>query len=214
MVDRYIVMYGEAMRNSTAQVLNNAPLTRKTQPDGLFHPSCLAHGISATLNGTSSLTILGDWFFEKGKMTAFYRLVEGCPASANGLPCNPSKGCAAAPGGPPSGGPTAACLAALAKDRCSPAQGEEACARCARQHEGGLTAAGCTVRSVGQFCAGGPAPAPAPPGSACAAAMAKDGCEPAAGERACEQCAGAHQAGLKAAGCTPASVQKLCAGEA
>ena len=60
MVDRYIVMYGEAMRNSTAQVLRNAPLTRKPQPDGLFHPSCLAHGISATLNGTSSLTILGD----------------------------------------------------------------------------------------------------------------------------------------------------------
>ena len=88
MVDKYIVMYGEAMRNSTAQVLRNAPLTKKPQPDGLFHPSCLAHGISATLNGTDSLAILGDWFFEKGKLTALYRLVESCPASAHGLPCN------------------------------------------------------------------------------------------------------------------------------
>lgn len=49
----YVVMYGEAMRNSTAQVLHNASVTKKVTPDGLFHPSCLAHGVSpVALNGT------------------------------------------------------------------------------------------------------------------------------------------------------------------
>lgn len=208
MVDKYIVMYGEAMRNSTAQVLRNAPLTKKPQPDGLFHPSCLAHGISATLNGTDSLAILGDWFFEKGKLTALYRLVESCPASAHGLPCNLHKGCAVSGGGPPPG-PTAVCVAALAKDRCSPSQGEEQCIRCAELHKGDLTAAGCTPLSVQQFCAG-PSPAPASP---CVGALTKDGCKPAAGTKACEQCAGAHQADLRAAGCTPKFVQSFCNGE-
>jgi hypothetical protein len=222
MVQKYIVMYGEAMRNSTAQVLRNAPLTKKPQPDGLFHPSCLAHGISATLNGTDSLAILGDWFFEKGKMTALYRLVESCPASAHGLPCNPHAGCAVSGGGPspphPGPGPTVGCVAALAKDRCSPSQGVEGCESCAKLHRKDITAAGCTPLSVQSFCEGtGPSPTPTPtptPPAACVAALNKDGCKPAAGTKACEQCAGEHQADLLKAGCTPRSVQSFCTGEA
>ena len=220
LVSKYIVMYGEAMRNSTAQVLRNAPLTKKPQPDGLFHPSCLAHGISATLNGTDSLTILGDWFFERGKMTAFYRLVESCPASANGLPCNPHKGCAVTGGGPspphPGPTPTARCVAALEHDRCSPSQGVEGCEQCGQLHRKDLTAAGCTPFSVYEFCKGtspSPTPTPTPP-SACVAALNKDGCKPDAGTKACEQCAGEHQSDLLKAGCTPRSVQSFCTGGA
>ena len=41
-------MYGEAMRNSTAQVLNDAPVTKKRVPDGLFHPSCFQHEVNIT----------------------------------------------------------------------------------------------------------------------------------------------------------------------
>ena len=222
MVAKYIVMYGEAMRNSTAQVLRNAPLTKKSQPDGLFHPSCLAHGISATLNGTHSLTILGDWFFERGKMTALYRLVESCPASAHGLPCNPQKGCAVTGGAGPSPphpgpGPTTGCVVALAKDHCSPSQGVEGCERCGQLHRGGLAAAGCTPLSVLEFCKGtnpSPTPAPARPSATCVAALNKVGCKPTAGTKACEQCAGEHQATLKAGGCTPQSVQSFCTNEA
>ena len=218
LVDKYIVMYGEAMRNSTAQVLRNAPLTKKPQPDGLFHPSCLAHGISATLNGTDSLTILGDWFFERGKMTAFYRLVESCPASANGLPCNPHKGCAVTGGGPspPHPGPTARCVAALEQDRCSPSQGVEGCVQCTQLHKKDLTAAGCTPFAAFEFCKGtspSPTPTPTPP-SACVAALNKDGCKPDTGTKACELCAGEHQADLLKAGCTPRSVQSFCTGGA
>jgi|EP01047_Picozoa_sp_COSAG01_P019019 hypothetical protein len=40
MANRYVGMYGQAMRNSTAQVLLNASKTRKRVPDALFLPSC------------------------------------------------------------------------------------------------------------------------------------------------------------------------------
>eukprot|EP01043_Picozoa_sp_COSAG02_P064420 COSAG02_NODE_9415_length_2224_cov_4.567529_2_plen_215_part_00 len=153
MVLKYIVMYGEAMRNSTAQVLRNAPLTKKPQSHGLFHPSCLAHGISAALNGTGSLRILGDWFFERGKMTAFYRLVERCPASAHGLPCSPHKGCAVSGGGPSPVVPPSECEVAL-QHLCSGAKRSSKgnCFICTGFHQQAFRHAHCAQHDFDSFC--------------------------------------------------------------
>ena len=43
---RYVIMYGEAMRNSIAQVLANKSLIKKPQPDGIFSPSCFQHVVN------------------------------------------------------------------------------------------------------------------------------------------------------------------------
>ena len=90
---RYVVMYGEAMRNSTAQVLNDAPLSKAPGTDGIFHPSCLQHGVvlSVQLQGQSWLAILGDWFWGKGKLQQYYRIVEA--PSSTGEPSNPYHAC-------------------------------------------------------------------------------------------------------------------------
>merc|ERR1712096_207234 len=98
MTEKYIVMYGQAMRNSTMQVVKNL-----AKPgDGIFHPSCLTHGIPASLvvNGQKWGPILGDWYFERSEMKQYYHLVESCPASANGLPCNADKSCGISPAPP------------------------------------------------------------------------------------------------------------------
>ena len=126
---RYIEMFGEAMRTSTEQVLADAPLTVKSQPDGLFLPSCLAHATTQhskhtpagtpniEIDGMIALTYLGgasrtlrsspriylacsshclsltfsDWFFERNQLP--HRVVENCPQSAGGLPCNAATFC-------------------------------------------------------------------------------------------------------------------------
>ena len=93
MISEYMRRYGEAMRNSTQQVLDDAPLKPKSRPDGLFHPSCLNHMVNHNdiqVQGQDWLKILGDWFFERDELKQYYRLVESCPASAAGLPCNPA----------------------------------------------------------------------------------------------------------------------------
>ena len=153
----YVEMYGEAMRNSTAQVLSDAPRHKAPGTDGIFHPSCLKHGVAGeVLQGQTYEPIVADWFFEQGALRPFYRMVEA--PSSTGLPVNPGKGCAI-PSGP---GPST------------------------------------------------PTPAPAPDG--CAAQLQKDGCLGTMVDRLnkCEKCAEAHEADLKAAGCTVAEAKKLC----
>merc|ERR1719253_1062274 len=103
------------MRNSTMAVLKKG--------DGIFHPSCLAHGIKEgiTINGVDYNDVLTDWFFDYGKLTQNYRLVEECPASANGLPCNPTTASCRINGSPTPPGPPAppdACEAQIKADGC------------------------------------------------------------------------------------------------
>ena len=98
----YVARYGEAMRSSTAQVTSDAPLANKSQPDGLFSVSCHRHGGSdhieqLTVQGQTYLPVLADWFWERDALKSAHRLVETCPASAAGLPCNPANGCAFPP---------------------------------------------------------------------------------------------------------------------
>lgn len=155
---RYIVMYGEAMRNSTAQVLNDAPLYKAPGTDGIFHPSCLSHCLwpkNPHLQGQSWLPIVSDWFWETGQMKQYYRMVE--PASDTGEPANPFDQCALPPGPLPPG-PGGGCAAQLKKDGCLPsaaaAVGDPVhkCEKCAEAHEADLKAAGCKTKEVEQLC--------------------------------------------------------------
>jgi hypothetical protein len=148
----YIGLYGASMRASTAQVMTIA----EKHGDGLFHPSCLQHGVTGeTINGGGWIPIFNDWFWGLGKLTAKYKQVETCPQSFDGLPCNPdAKKCqvpSPTPGpgpGPPSGG----CSAQLRKDACSTDKTTQLCEACAELHRKDLTAAGCSQKDVVQLC--------------------------------------------------------------
>jgi hypothetical protein len=162
-LERYVIMYGEAMRNSTAQVLDDAPLAKAPGTDGIFHPSCLQHGVQlpVQLQGQDWLAVLSDWFWETGQLKEYYRMVE--PASGTGLPCNPYHSCqlppAPAPGPGPGPGPSGGCAAQLKKDGClnaTTAAGSVAllnkCEKCAEAHRADLAAAGCSVAEAKQLC--------------------------------------------------------------
>ena len=172
-VEAYVAMYGEAMRNSTQQVLDDAPIAKKAQKDGLFLPSCLSHIVPApeTIGQHSWLVVLGDWFFERGAMTDAYRLVEKCPSEQ---PCSPYRGChrlspsppspspGPAPGpspspGPapgPSPGPGDACEAALRQYACLPGTTPYKCKSCARAHAVQMLRAKCTTSEIHSLCGG------------------------------------------------------------
>ena len=156
---QYIVMYGEAMRNSTAQVLNDAPLSKAPGTDGIFHPSCLQHGVTleVQLQGQAWLAILGDWFWESGQLKQHYRMVEA--PSGTGEPSNPFHACRlpAPPAPGPAPAPSAGCAAQLKKDGClnATAAGSDAltkCEKCAEAHRTDLKEAGCTVAEAEQLC--------------------------------------------------------------
>jgi ribosome maturation protein SDO1 len=217
-LQRYVEMYGQAMRNSTAQVLANAPLTKKPQPDGIFHPSCLTHPVGKSgiaLNGSTALPLLGDWFFERNQLP--HRMVEHCPPSSRGLPCNPDPRCQhGMPGpAPPTPGPVSGCVAQLVKDDCGPEQGGQACNACATQHQPDLEKAGCTETFVTGYCEGKVPPAPPTPGpaSGCVAQLVKDDCDPEQGGQACGACARRHRFDLESAGCNQTFVTGYCEGK-
>lgn len=154
-VQRYVAMYGEAMRNSTAQVLNDVPVTKKRVPDGLFHPSCFQHEVNITeritppgAGGTpqSWPLLLGDWFFEQNEYQQYHRLVERCSGE---LPCNTLSMCKYTPEPAPTPG---GCAAQLAKDGCSTEKNTKLCKACAQIHTNDLKAAGCKSKDIGQLC--------------------------------------------------------------
>jgi len=138
----YIRMYGEAMRNSTVGVLKDG--------DGLFSPSCLSHGVSTTIriNGTTLDPVLTDWFWGTGKLTQYYRLVEECPASAGGLPCNTQVASCTLSGGGGGDG----CQKELEALGCLAGDGLNACEKCAEQHQSDLKKAGCTSDKISGLC--------------------------------------------------------------
>jgi hypothetical protein len=153
-VERYVGMYGEAMRNSTAQVLADASVVKKRVPDGLFHPAGFCHptDFEETITPAggepqSWQLLLGDWFFEQNQHQKYHRLVETCPTDA---PCNPLAECQFTNGTAPTGD----CTAQLKTDGCTQGGGL-VCEACARVHKKDLGRAGCTRDAVQQFCAGG-----------------------------------------------------------
>jgi hypothetical protein len=184
-LERYVSMYGAAMRNSTSQIL------RDGRGNGLYSPSCMMHAIPrSTIQGQHWIPVVSDWFFGRGKLKQFYQMVESCPSTADGLhlPCNtyaapgggkfnPHGGCGkggmrqccqlspkpAPPGPPPPPGPphgSFGCRDQLQKDGCL-----------------------------------------APTLEATDAATAAN---------KCEQCASSHQSDLKEAGCTEDKVVFWC----
>eukprot|EP00756_Hemistasia_phaeocysticola_P066305 Hpha_TRINITY_DN9144_c0_g1::TRINITY_DN9144_c0_g1_i1::g.94259::m.94259/K19882/NOTUM; O-palmitoleoyl-L-serine hydrolase len=80
-MQQYVVQYGEAMRNSTQQVLDDAPIVKKPQPDGLYHASCFLHTVDSKVvfflhtvdfkvvfgGYPNHLQILGDWYFGQNR---------------------------------------------------------------------------------------------------------------------------------------------------
>ena len=109
------------------------------------------------VQGQDWLKILGDWFFERDELKQYYRLVESCPASAAGLPCNPA--CSYTPNTPsppspaPAPSPGGRCGAALTAAGClSGTHTRSSCAQCAQEHEADLAAAGCTPKDVRLLC--------------------------------------------------------------
>ena len=129
-----------------SQVLSDAPVVKKNTPDGIFHPSCLSHGVrnSVQISGQAWLRVLGDWYWGHGKLTQYHRLVESCPAADAGQPCNPDPDCAPSEGG--------TCKARLAADGCLDEPTAWRCKKCAAAHEADLEKAGCTNATVGQLC--------------------------------------------------------------
>ena len=148
LVESYVRLYGEAMRNSTQQVLQ--PKQKKARPDGLFHPSCLQHGVSqenAPISGQHWLPLLGDWYFERDQLKQYHQLVETCPASAAGLPCNAWKACKL------QGGGGSDCAAKLADDGClAVGHTRASCELCAMAHRPDMAAAGCTDSKIKTLC--------------------------------------------------------------
>ena len=86
------------------------------------------------INGVGPLALVGDWFFERNKLP--HRLVEHCPRSAGGLPCNPATYCQ-----PPTASPCEAALDSLCPVATDP--GPEKCAKCEEKHTLKLVTAGC-----------------------------------------------------------------------
>lgn len=149
-VQRYVGMYGGAMRNSTAQLLHD---NGKRVRDGLFLPSCFDHPVDFPVTITpagagpqSWQLLLGDWFFERNDFQQFHRLVESCPTD---MPCNPLPTCRFDP--PPDPAP---CKAELTKDGCLP-NSKADCEKCAQAHGKDLEKAGCTTPMVKSLCSAG-----------------------------------------------------------
>ena len=151
----YVIMYGQAMRNSTAQVVEDAPLYKAKGVDGIFHTSCFKHGVSTYvhLQNYSWMDIVGDWYFGTGALSRFYRMVETCPPSDGGLPCNPNPSCPFKDGPGPGPAPGNGCEAALRQVGCL-ANGSTtiACEICAEAHRHALAQKGCGVHEVEQLC--------------------------------------------------------------
>jgi len=218
-VDSYVAMYGEAMRNSTAQILNSNSSKKGGVLDGLFLASCFQHPIDFTEKISGSVTagpqswqlLLGDWFFEVNQFQQYHRLVEHCPTE---LPCNtnpvckfsgssPTPGPPGPPGpGPAPGPPSSGCAAQLGKDGCSTLN-KTLCEACAEVHTKDLEAAGCTRKGIQQLCEAGPGPAPSPtpPTETCAACETRL-CPGDSGKgKACKKCVVANSDAFEAAGC-------------
>ena len=175
MIDRYVAMYGEAMRNSTAQLLPGrggsskaaAGKPKKRVPDGLFLPSCFQHPLSfseqitpppgssgAAAAPQSWQLLAGDWFFELNQFQQFHYLVERCPTD---LPCNTDPVCkytGSFPGpspGPPPPPPGGRCAAQFAKDGCSGLP-KQTCDGCVHKHQLDLRLAGCKSGEARALC--------------------------------------------------------------
>jgi hypothetical protein len=155
--EAYLAMYGEAMRNSTQQVLDDEALHKPNGTDGLFHPSCLSHMVTnERVQGLSYREIVADWFWGDGKLKQHYRMVETCPQPSAGLPCNANKQCkrlGPAPGPAPSPPAPSKCAAALNRlcPRVTDPNPPE-CVKCAHDNKVPLGLAGCNAAEIGTLC--------------------------------------------------------------
>ena len=138
----YYRYYGAAMNLSLNQVATNK------KPDGMFFPSCLAHGVKpgVTIEGATYPRLVGDWFWERNELP--HRVRDSCD-TGDGLPCNPS-----CPGAsPPPPVPAGACESALER-LCGKTTTKAMCIACAEQHTEALADAGCTNTAVRALCGG------------------------------------------------------------
>lgn len=90
-VNDYIAYYGNLMRNSIGPQIKGHGQTKAKGKDGVFLPSCLAHGgfANTTLQDVSDyVDLIGDWFFQRGKYPSYIH-IDDCKMT-DGLPCNPT----------------------------------------------------------------------------------------------------------------------------
>jgi len=88
-VDDYVAYYGSLTRNSIEPQIKGHGQTKAKGKDGLFLPSCLAHGgfSGTTVQSVSNyVDLIGDWFFQRGKYPS-HVIIDDCNMTA-GLPCN------------------------------------------------------------------------------------------------------------------------------
>ena len=222
-------MYGEAMRNSTTQVLKLASKTN----DGIYSPSCLQHGVSDD-NHDSWLPyhfqdLVGDWYFELNNInTTYYRSIEACPSSSEGLPCNKDQGNCQVHDSPhptpsPSPLPSVKCIHALTNDCLSVIEDGGDCETCVRNHSSDLSGSGCTSGEEHTVCNMAP----------CISALYQYGClstnvdgvinaesnqkmkrmhlrSTETTANSCDECALQHRAELQKLKCTVFIAQKIC----
>lgn len=154
-VESYISMWGEATRVSMQQVLDDATVTTKDYPDGLFSTSCLSHGTwGTTIDGMTWQTIVRDWFFDLGEMKDYYRLMETCDVEEGGieLPCNEAKNCGFQ-AQPPKPEPYKKCADTMIKLGCVESYGDKKeCGMCVRKNKKKLGSAGCTKTLATKLC--------------------------------------------------------------
>ena len=109
------------------------------------------------------------------------------------------------------------CVAAMARDGCSPDDGVILCDACVGRHQSDLRAAKCTSTAVKAFCAGSVpqksqhAAAPALSAS-CSSALAASACNVSSALTECNMCAAHHQHQLRTAGCSATEVEAWCSG--
>jgi len=139
----YIDMYGKAVVISFEKLLNNETDTAKVHPDGIFAASCLTHGTANDVTiagGYNKIDIVGDWFFQVGKLTEYHRQVEQC-ADTKGLqlPCNPAKNCKFQFPSPL----VEACTREITEAGCLNRTNEKKCKKCVDQKKNAIMKGGC-----------------------------------------------------------------------
>lgn len=148
----YLRYYGSATKLSLAQISANA-----RENNGLFLASCISHTgdfgaqTNTTVDGTTFVPLVGDWFFGRNKLSHFVQ--DKC----GDLPCNPT--CNNKRGGGGGGGSNYtqcadALVSACAKPGTKTLPPKPLCEACFVLHKQALQKAGCNPHKAQTICEG------------------------------------------------------------
>jgi hypothetical protein len=147
----YLRYYGSATKLSLTQV-------SARQNNGLFLASCFEHtgdfgaSTNTTVDGTTFVPLVGDWFFDRNKLSHFVQ--DNC----GDLPCNPTCNSKRGGGGGGGGGGSnytqcaAALVSACAKPGTKTLPPTKLCEACFMLHRDTLQKAGCNPHKAQTIC--------------------------------------------------------------